>query len=219
MEPRYDAHAAWYEAYLAGPAAAHTARTSEALAAMLGSGSGICLDVGCGTGVHAAGLQELGWCVLGVDVSMSQLALARSRLPVAAGDAERLPVASGSVDAVVATLIHTDVEDWSGVAREVARLLRPAGRFIYVGVHPCFVGPFADRSHGTVTLRPGYEDSSWRHAGPGLGSGVRSRVGVRHRTIAEVLNPLSDAGLQLDRLTELGTDALPDLLGISSTRR
>lgn len=218
-EPRYDAHADWYETYLAGPAAAHTLRTSEALAKMLGTGSGVCLDVGCGTGVHAAVLQELGWLVLGVDVSMGQLAHARSRLPVAAGDAERLPVASRSVEAVVATLIHADVEDWSEVTREVARVLRPAGRFIYVGVHPCFVGPFADRTPEAVTLRPGYENSSWRHAGPGLGHGVRSRVGVRHRPIADVLNPLSDAGLQLDRLTELGTDAVPDLLAISSSRR
>jgi ubiquinone/menaquinone biosynthesis C-methylase UbiE len=33
------------------------------------------------------------------------------------------------------------------VLREVARVLRPGGVFVHVGVHPCFCGGFADRSN------------------------------------------------------------------------
>jgi hypothetical protein len=40
---------------------------------------------------------------------------------------------------------HTDVEDFATVARDVARCLCPGGRFIYVGLHPCFIGPFVNR--------------------------------------------------------------------------
>jgi hypothetical protein len=66
-------------------------------------------------------------------------------------DAGRLPFASGSIAVVVASLVHTDVDDWAGMAREVARILRksPArGRFVYVGTHPAS----SDRSPaGTAT--------------------------------------------------------------------
>jgi hypothetical protein len=37
---------------------------------------------------------------------------------------------------------HTDVEDFAAIVREVARCLRSGGRFIYLGVHPCFVLPW-----------------------------------------------------------------------------
>jgi SAM-dependent methyltransferase len=35
--------------------------------------------------------------------------------------------------------------DFVAVAREIARCLRPGGRFIYLGLHPCFIGPFSNR--------------------------------------------------------------------------
>jgi hypothetical protein len=50
---------------------------------------------------------------------------------------------------------HTDVEDFAVVAHQVARCLRPGGRFIYIGLHPCFIGPFVDRTteSGDLALR------------------------------------------------------------------
>jgi len=39
---------------------------------------------------------------------------------------------------------HTDVDDFAAVVREVARVLSPGGRFVYVGTHPCFVGRHID---------------------------------------------------------------------------
>lgn len=214
MDAAYDRHADWYAEYLRGPAADHTRRTSDALGDLLGSGPGRCLDIGCGTGVHAATVRSLGWEPVGVDVSRGQLRHARGRLPVAAGDVARLPVRSGAVDAAVATLIHTDVPDWDAAVREAARALRPGGRFAYVGVHPCFVGPFAQRDGRTVLLHPGYDDRRLTHTGPGMGGGVRPRVGVRHRTLADVLNAPAAAGLVMARVAEFGSGAVPDLLGV-----
>src|SRR5206468_7694060 len=83
---------------------------------------------------------------VGVDLSLRQLRHAAARLPVAAGDAARLPVADASVPAAVCLLAHTDVPDYPAVVREVARVLAPGGRFVHIGVHPCFAGAFADRS-------------------------------------------------------------------------
>lgn len=65
----YDLHAHWYEDYLHGSAGEHTARVASLLVSLLGRGSGMCLDVCCGTGVHAPALSALGWRPVGVEVS------------------------------------------------------------------------------------------------------------------------------------------------------
>src|ERR1700684_818100 len=59
---------------------------------LLGTGHATCLEIGCGTGVHAAQVSELGWNPVGIDLSGAMLRHARGRLPVAMGDAARLPV-------------------------------------------------------------------------------------------------------------------------------
>jgi ubiquinone/menaquinone biosynthesis C-methylase UbiE len=170
----YDAHADWYDAYVTGAASRHTARTTAALCAAVGPVAGVCLDVGCGTGVHAAGLRSIGRDVVGVDLSLGQLRHARGRLPVAVADATRLPAATSSVDLVVATLVHTDVVDWVAAVREVARVLRSGGRFVSVGVHPCFVGPFAEVVDDQVLIHPGYDDGDLTFARHPRGSRQRS---------------------------------------------
>lgn len=212
----YDEHADWYDDYVNGAAADHTERTSVALAALLGPGPGLCLDLGCGSGVHARACRGHGWQVVGCDLSWEQLRHARVRLPVAVADGARLPIRTGSLDVVAATLIHTDVEDWHAVLREAARVLRPGGRFVYVGVHPCFVGPFAERAGDMVTIHPGYASTALAFDGPGISSGVRPRVGVRHRSLADLIGAVLAAGCSRPGLDETGPGATPDLLAISA---
>ena len=208
----YDAHADWYDAYVTGDARRHTERTTAALCTTVGPGAGVCLDVGCGTGVHAAGLRSIGWDAVGVDLSLGQLRHARGRLPVAVADAARLHVLTSSVDLVVATLVHTDVPDWAATVLEVARVLRPGGRFVSVGVHPCFVGPFAEDVDGQVRIHPGYHDVELTFEGPGLGGGIRPRVGVRHVPLAALVNAVLQSGLTLTRIEEPADGPTPDLL-------
>src|SRR5689334_17257198 len=142
----YDEFADWYADYVRGAAAPFGARVAALVRRLLGTGAGTCLDVGCGTGAHAPVLRELGWTPVGVDLSTGQLRHAVAHLPVVAGDAAALPVATARVPAAVSLLVHTDVPDYAAVVAEVARVLRPGGRFVHVGVHPCFTGAFADRS-------------------------------------------------------------------------
>ncbi|MPZ74558.1 MAG: methyltransferase domain-containing protein [Nitriliruptorales bacterium] len=218
-EAAYDEHADWYAAYVQGPARRHTAQTAEALSELLGDGQGQCLDLGCGTGIHADTIRALGWQPVGVDVSIGQLQHARQMLPVAVADGGRLPLADSSVEAATATLVHTDVADWGRVVNEVARVLHYGGRFAYVGVHPCFVGPFAKRGAGEVRLFTGYWDRSVQFSGPGMAEGIRPRVGVRHRTLADVLGALPAAGLALDAIKEVGSDGFPELLAFRALKR
>ena len=48
------------------------------------------------------------------------------------GRAEALPAANRSVDAVVSTLVLCSVDDLAGALREVRRVLRPGGRFVFI---------------------------------------------------------------------------------------
>ena len=89
------------------------------------------VDVGCGTG-HLAAAVVARWpaCrVLGVDPSPSFVAAAAERLvgtpaTVRVGDAMDLPIADGSVDAALASLVLTFVPDPQRAASEMARARR-----------------------------------------------------------------------------------------------
>jgi len=200
----YDPIASWYETcFLAGQREDPLA-IRPAVRELLGPGSGPCLEVGCGTGAHAGLIRSLGRTPLGVDVSEGMLRYAAGRLPVARGDAGALPFASGSLPAVVAVMVHTDMPAYPAVLREVARVLAPGGVFVHVGVHPCFCGGFADRSdERAVVIRPGYREAGWTTAS-WTDQGLRDKVGAAHLPLPELLHAVLDAGLTFERFAEGG---------------
>lgn len=219
---RYDGVADWYDEHVAWS----TAAAAPLIAQLAGRGSGWCLDVGCGTGVHLAALAETGWSVVGVDASADQLRVARRRAgSVVAGlvraDAARLPFPAGSCPLVVSAFTHTDVDDFTSLVREARRVLEADGRLIYVGLHPCFTGPFAEqpRADGARMVHPGYARPGWQTGGPGsVGGGLTSRVGFRHLPIARVLNDVLEAELRLCRVEEAGMSELPEWLALVAQR-
>lgn len=100
----------------------------------LPSGSRI-LDLGCGTGRHAAVLHSAGFGVCGVDFDEDALSTAQALYPglrVCAGRAEALPFHDGAFDAVLCVdVLHwcTGTADFDAVWREALRVLRPGGIF------------------------------------------------------------------------------------------
>ena len=112
----------------------------QALVELLGAGAGRCLEVGCGTGIYADRIRQLGWTPVGIDLSTGMLRYARDRLPAVHGDARRLPFPDSSLDAAISVMVHTDVPAYSPILTEVHRVLKPDGVFVHVGVHPCFCG-------------------------------------------------------------------------------
>jgi ubiquinone/menaquinone biosynthesis C-methylase UbiE len=209
----YDQFADWYEEYATGQAAPYTARVETILSELLGEGDGVCLDLCCGTGVHAQALRRLGWAPFGVDLSAGQLGYASARLPVVLGSADRLPLAAGSVPAVACLLAHTDMPDYPAAVREAARVLKPGGRFVHVGVHPCYVGAFADRSEpARILIDERYADRSHSYHAWSP-HGVRARVGAWHIPLADLLNAVAEAGLRLVRVIENGPGGVPDMFG------
>lgn len=212
---RYDGHADWYDEKFRGYGSADG--SGGVLARLLGPagpGGPVCVDVGCGTGLHFAAVRASGYTVVGVDFSGDQLRRAASRDPrVVRGDARRLPLASGSVPAVVMTFTHTDIDDFPAAVAEAARVLRPGGRLVYLGSHPAYVGAFADRSAEAgdrrLHLVPGYGDERLQHDPSGRFP-MRSRVGSRNLTLSTFLGAfLAQQTLRLSSVEELDTGLRP----------
>ncbi|WP_250036806.1 class I SAM-dependent methyltransferase [Paractinoplanes maris] len=214
----YDEIADWYEHdFLPTTGAGDPIGIRRQLAELLGPGQGLCLEVGCGTGVHAAQLRELGWSPVGADLSAGMLAYAKQRLPIVRADATRLPVRDASVPAVVAMMVHTDMPGYPQVLREIGRVLRPDGTFVHVGVHPAFCGGFADRSDPrAVVIRPGYLDGHWTKDS-WTTQGVRNRVGASHFPLPVLLQAVLDAGLTLTGFAE-GGGPTPTTLAFRATK-
>jgi SAM-dependent methyltransferase len=205
---RYDGHAQWYdETFSASLKDEEVAFLRESL----GPGRGqACLDVACGTGRFGRILAEVGYRPAGFDISADQLRFARPRLAaVVRADARLLPVRDASVAAAAGMFFHTDVEDFGAVVSEVARCLRPGGRFVYLGLHPCFVGPFvyrmAEAEDLALNFATGYGTSGWADRGSGDGSVIGGRVGFHHKTLANFLEAFARAGLAIRAVREFYT--------------
>ncbi|HEV8452455.1 MAG TPA: class I SAM-dependent methyltransferase [Gaiellales bacterium] len=219
---RYDGLAEWYRDWSRGSDTLYRDST-VCLTEMLGPGPGRCLDLACGGGRMVPHLVELGWTVVGCDVSADQLRLAREQLGDVAefvqADAARLPFCEDSFDAVATALAHTDMDDLAAAFGECARVLRPGGALVHVGSHPCFCSPFAVReTDGRMVLHRGYSDTRWRTSGPAIGDGIRRRAGVRHVPLAELLNTIASAGLVLVAAREAAGDDFPRLLSLRAER-
>jgi SAM-dependent methyltransferase len=91
------------------------------------------LDLGCGRG----GLVELVWrdvkLAAGLDPDTPSLSEHRAPgMPVLRGVGEHLPFAGDSFDIVVSVWVLEHVKEPLKVLREVARVLRPGGHFIFL---------------------------------------------------------------------------------------
>ena len=208
---RYDGVADWYDTY-----AVPTPQTLTALGALVGEGPGLALDLGCGTGLYLDYLSSRGFEVVGIDLSMDQLRLARGRWPeVVCADGSHLPLGTASVDLVAAIWVSTDFDDPAAVLGEVARVLRPGGHLVTFGVHPCFNGPFVENlDDGSRLVHPGYREGGWYHDAPWWGDGIRRRAGMRHVPLAELFNTMIGAGLQVEHVVEPRDEPVPFILGV-----
>jgi SAM-dependent methyltransferase len=214
---RYDEWADWYERYMNHEAQEFAHRTGAALAQVLGPGTGPVLDLACGTGTHARVLTALGWTPFGLDLSLGQLRYARARMPVIAADAASPPVRPGTLAAVSAVMCHTDIDDYAATCQLFSPALQCGGIFAHVGVHPCYIGAFADRSNPSgVVITPGYWRKERRFEGWSA-RGVRARVGATHLPLGDLLNAFTSAGLAIERVVELG-DPTPDVLAVRCIR-
>ena len=166
------------------------------------------LDVGCGDGQISRLLASGGATVVGIDPTWNQIRIAHERgggaAFVRAGAAE-LPVADASFDAAVACLVFEHIDDVDGAIAEVARVVRPGGRFSFFLNHPLIQTPGSYWIDDHTVDPP---EQYWR-VGPYLAEQsfveqVEQGVFIRfvHRPLSRYLNALADHGLLLEQMVE-----------------
>jgi SAM-dependent methyltransferase len=159
------------------------------------------LDLGTGTGqvaIRSASFVGPAGQVTGVDISGEMLALARERavalglrnVQFREGRAEVIPGDSSCCDVLLASLSMMYVIDRTAAAREIARVLRPGGRFVaavWAGPADCDIVWFQQTagSFAPPSLVPGVGPGALAEPGPFLRQ--LADVGVHARVETEVL--------------------------------
>ena len=105
---------------------------------LVGRAAGDTLEIGAGTGANVPFYGALVRRLVLLEPDDAMAARLRQRLAearpaeVVSARAESLPFADGSFDTVVSTLVLCSVDDPAAAVAEVARVLRPAGRLLFV---------------------------------------------------------------------------------------
>lgn len=180
----------------------------EAEAHLLGEVAGRrVLEVGCGSAPCARWLAARGAAVVGVDISAGMLRHAADAnratgvdVPLVQASADQLPIADGSFDLACSAFGAVPfVADSGAVLREVARVLRPGGRWVFAVTHPMrWIFP-DDPGPGGLTVTQSYFDRT-----PYLEvdeSGEATYV-EHHRTLGDYVRQIHEAGLHLVDLLE-----------------
>ncbi|HSB96905.1 MAG TPA: malonyl-ACP O-methyltransferase BioC, partial [Spongiibacteraceae bacterium] len=112
-------------------AALQRAVADNLLALVDAPAGGAALDIGCGTGTVSAALAKK-YSVVALDLAEGMLRFARTNvvgdnLQWLCGDAENLPLADNSIDAVFSSLAVQWCENIGAVFAELQRVLRPGG--------------------------------------------------------------------------------------------
>lgn len=93
----------------------------------------VVLDLAAGTATSSEPLADAGARTLACDFSLGMLQVGRRRnpaLPLAAGDATRLPFADAAFDAVTISFGLRNVVDTDAALAEMLRVTRPGGRLV-----------------------------------------------------------------------------------------
>jgi len=99
------------------------------------------LDAGCGPGLYAKKLIAKGAKVHGIDISEASLDIAMREAPKAEfqkGSIMKIPFRKKTFDIVLAALVLEHIKDWSKAFKEVYRVLKPKGVFVFSLANPVF---------------------------------------------------------------------------------
>jgi SAM-dependent methyltransferase len=205
----WEAHAGWWQDGFTDGADPEYEEQILPIAANLLDGYDRILDVGTGEGqVARLAAAQGSSLVAGIDPTANQVAVARQRGggPVyARSGADALPFPDGAFDAVVACLVFEHIEAVDEAIDEVARVLRPGGRFAFFLNHPLLQTPHSGWIDDHVVDPP---EQYWR-IGPYLVEDhsveeVEKDVFIPfiHRPMSRYVNAMAESGLVLRRMME-----------------
>jgi SAM-dependent methyltransferase len=204
----------WQRSFTDGADAEYSEQILPLVASELGSETRV-LDVGTGEGQVARLAAASSWgpasarggrLVVGVDPSHAQIneASKRGGSPrYLRAEAARLPFASASFEAVTACLVFEHIPDMDGAISEVARVLRPGGRFLFLLNHPLLQAP------GSGWIDDRILDEQYWRIGPYLTEDETVEevdkgvfIPFVHRPLSRYVNAMADVGLLVSRMEE-----------------
>jgi SAM-dependent methyltransferase len=181
----------------------------------IGCQDAIVLDEGCGEGYFSRQMVGIADTVIGIDISEEMIRLAKKqeqdkRLGIAyyVGDVRNMPFRQDSIDVCVgnyvANYIHPD--ELPKFYTEMARVLRPNGRFVLMIPHPVFE---LDKELG----KGKYYDADDFHYSRSRGKLFTARllnlqgkpieVGLYHSTLNDHFGGIFRAGFAITKMEEL----------------
>ncbi|HEY2815047.1 MAG TPA: class I SAM-dependent methyltransferase [Acidimicrobiales bacterium] len=206
----WEAHAGWWQDGFTDGVDPEYEEQILPLATECLSGATEILDVGCGEGQVARLAHSLPGVrrVVGIDPTAAQVdvAVARGGGPTyARAAAAKLPFRDGRFDAVVACLVFEHIHDVDDAIAEVARVLRPGGRFAFFLNHPLLQTPNSGWIDDQVLDPP---EQYWRIGDYLIEDETLEEVekGVFipfiHRPLSRYVNALVANGLVIERMEE-----------------
>lgn len=121
------------------------------------------LDVGSGNGLFARRMADLGASVVAIDVSAALIERAKARTVQegridyrvldATNEKQLLDLGEGRFDAAVSNMALMDIPRIEPLFAALRHILKPAGRFVFSIMHPCFNTP------GTAFVAEASEES------------------------------------------------------------
>lgn len=169
------------------------------------------LDVGCGAGVHLKKYLKKGARCFGVDQSKTMIELAKKNCPQVefkVASIDKLPYKDSSFDIVTASLCIDYIDDLRKVFKEISRVLKKGGKFLYSNESPISsareryededfkivgIGKFVDKKTGKlISLGSAWKEGvhEWDML-PGM------KMKTYHKTFRTQLLALRDSGFEL----------------------
>jgi len=194
-------YAEWVEGNIGVQGRAFTTIVRDNVLATLGDVQGKdLLDLGCGEGYLAREMIHRGAHVWGIDAAPTMIEIAKSKDPLGSikyivGDITKdLPYENDNFDLVVCNMVLMDLEDIAFTVKEVARVLKPRGRFIFSVVHPCFFDALGDWTdigspHPALHFKERYTEQV-RYLKRLVGLPSEGKVAHYNRPIQDYVRPL-----------------------------
>lgn len=199
------------------------------------------LDLGCGNGLFARRMVDLGAHVVACDVSANMIELARARgdrdgrveyrVLDATDERQFRGLSDASFDAAVANMVLMDIPTIVPLAHGLAQVLKSGSRFVFTVSHPCFhtsgtaLVMEMEEQDGRPTITHAVKVMRYLHLGPARGVAISGQPQVQYyfdRPLGALLAPFFAAGFVLDGLDEPAfpeTDAVDARPGLWDVHR
>ncbi len=161
------------------------------------------LDLGCGSGIFTKTLLKHGGKVIGIDLSKELIEIAKKEIPKTefyVGDMQKLPFKSGKFDIVASNLVLHYLKNWNFVFKEVSRVLKKKGIFLFYTNHP-FVGAVSKKIIGGKTkfILNGYFNDHKRVYWDMLPG---EKIHLYRHTFEEISSSLYKSGFVIEQIIE-----------------